>query len=122
MISVTSGRALICSQLVLHLVFAFGCSAGRDVTREIQAGQTRDEVRAAAGEPDEIIEFTLPYEPFFGPQEGLESILPAGTLVEEWQYRSGGEVIYVWYAGGWEEPREEWTVIDTAAFPADAVY
>jgi hypothetical protein len=107
---------------VLLLAVASGCSAERDAASEIQAGQTRDEVVAAVGEPDEVDEVTLPSEPFFGPQEGLASLLPAGTRVEEWRYRSAGEVMYVWFAGGASKPREDWTVIDTAVFPADAVF
>jgi len=120
--SATSRRAFIGCQLSLLLVITVGCSAKRNATLEIQAGQTRDEVTAAAGDPDEIIEFILPDEPFLGPQEGLSSILPAGTPFEEWRFQSEGEVTYVWFAGGAAEPREEWTVIDTAVFPADAVY
>lgn len=120
--SAISGRFLMGCGVSALLIVAAGCSAERGASRQIQVGQTRDEVIAAVGEPDEITEFTLPDEPFFGPQEGLASLLAAGTPVEEWHYTSAGEVTYVWFAGRSAEPREAWTVIDTAVFPVDAVY
>ena len=104
------------------LVIAFGCTVKREDIRKIQVGQTKDEVIAIAGDPDEIGEFILPAEPFFGPQEGLSSLLPAGTIVEEWRYKPADEVTYVWFAGEDALPRADWTVIDSAAYPADAVY
>lgn len=122
MISATSRRAFIGCQTLVVLLVAVSCSMERDAVREVQPGQTRAEVRATAGDPDEIIEFTIPTEPFFGPQEGLASLLPAGTRVEEWQYQNLGEVIYIWFAGGAADSREDWRVIETAVFPADAVF
>ena len=114
--SAISRRAFFKCQLSLLLVVAVGCSAERDPTSEIQAGQTRDEVTAAAGDPDEIDEFTLPDKPFFGPQEGLASVLPAGTLAEEWRYRSAGDVIYVWFVADPAEPREAWAGLKVMNF------
>jgi hypothetical protein len=80
------------------------------------------QVRAVAGEPDETIDFTLPSGPFFGPQEGLANLLPAGTTVEEWQYRTEEIVTYVWFSGEAGDSRETWIVIETASHPAEAVY
>jgi len=111
-----------CFLLMLLVAVTAGCAAEREATRQIQAGQTKEEVTASAGDPDEIKEFILPNEQFFGPQEGLASLLPAGTLVEEWLYHSQGEVTYVWFAGGEREPREKWRVIDTAVYPDGVVY
>jgi hypothetical protein len=111
-----------CFLLTSLVAVTAGCAAEREATRQIQAGQTKEEVTASAGDPDEVKEFILPNEPFFGPQEGLAGLLPAGTLVEEWLYHSQGEVTYVWFVGEETEPREEWKVIDTAIYPDDAVY
>ena len=92
------------------------------LSAEIIPGQAMAEVRAAAGDPDETQTFTLPSEPFFGPQEGLANLLPAGTQVEEWQYLHGDEVTYVWFAGEAGALPETWTVVDTATYPADVVW
>lgn len=111
------------------VTMAFGCVAllitstgcPNNASRHIETGQTRDEV-ISVGKPDEIAEFTVPDGPFFGPQEGLANILGQGTIVEEWRYNSEGEVTYVWFATKSSEPRERWTVVNTATMPADAVY
>lgn len=115
-------RASVGSLFLACAWLAAACSTASDAPEAIQAGQTRDQVRAAAGEPDEIVEFTLPDGPFFGPQEGLVNLVPSGSPIEEWQYRSGDEISYVWFAGPAGEPPEKWTVIDIAVLPADAVY
>ena len=111
---------LIALGVSILIVIAAGCS--NDASRQIQIGQTRDEVIAAVGEPDEIMEFTVPNEPYFGPQEGLAGILASGTLVEEWRYVAEEEVTYVWFAAKSSEPHEQWKVIGTATYPANAVY
>lgn len=103
------------------IVLAAAC-APEPAPRSIQAGQTRVEVVEALGEPDGIGEFTVSDEPVFGPQEGLMSLVPSGTRVEEWRYVSEGAVRYIWFAGEPGSPREEWRVIDSAVYPADAVY
>lgn len=108
--------------MAVTIVLAAGCSPERDARRQIEVGQTQAEVVAALGEPDEVSEFTLPDEPFFGPQEGLVSLVPAGTFVLEWRYISGDDVRYVWFASERGVPREEWQVIGTAVHPVDAVY
>ena len=102
------------------ILFTTACAPAS--TTEILPGQTMAQVRAAAGEPDENQEFTLPSEPFFGPQERLANLLPAGTQVEEWRYLIEDEVTYVWFAGETGASRETWTVVDTATYPADVVW
>jgi hypothetical protein len=114
----SSTRTLLA--LLFILVLAPACAP--DPAGVIIPGQTRAEVREAAGEPDEVQVFTLPAEPFFGPQEGLANLLPAGTLVEEWQYLTEDEVTYVWFTGVVTDSQAVWTVVDTATHPADAVY
>lgn len=112
------------------VTMAFGCAllvgsiteCSSNIPRQIEIGQTRQEVITAAGMPDEVVEFKIPDGPFFGPQEGLAGVLDAGTTVEEWRYASEGEVTYVWFATKSSESREQWTVVDTTTKPADAVY
>jgi hypothetical protein len=116
-------RSILMACGTLALLVATTCHSIKPGTPgEIQIGQTRDEVIAVVGDPDEITTFTIPDEPFFGPQESLTNLLEAGTLVEEWRYAFTKEVTYVWFATKSSEPREEWKVIDTATVPADAVY
>jgi hypothetical protein len=74
------------------------------------------------GEPDQTQDFKIPDGPFFGPQEGLADLVPSGTVIEEWIYEFGDEVLHVWFAGPVDEPREDWVVLDTANHPKDAVY
>jgi hypothetical protein len=64
----------------------------------------------------------LPDHPFFGPQEGLANLVPPGTEFEEWVYEIGDEVLYVWFFGEADEPREDWLVLATARYPKDAVF
>jgi hypothetical protein len=99
-----------------------GCQSVDSPAAEVREGSTRDEVRTALGEPAEVNEFVLPSEPFFGPQEGLSGIVPAGSGVEEWVYRQDGEVLYVWFSGQPGEDQAGWTVIMTATYPKDAVF
>ena len=110
--------------LLLALVALFGvsCSADEPTAGEVEVGFTRDKVVEIMGQPDATQEFILPNEPFFGPQEGLASLLPAGTLVEEWVYELDEEVLYVWFASETGEAQEEWLVVATAVYPAGAVF
>lgn len=111
-------------QLELLLVAALvaGCASSAPPSTTVEQGSSRAEVRAALGEPDQIQEFVLPDQPFFGPQESLADILPSGTAVEEWAYKSGEEVLLVWFAADPGERREDWRVVETGSYPAGAVY
>jgi hypothetical protein len=99
-----------------------GCSLISPSTPEIVEGSTKGDVIAALGEPDRTQDFVLPDVPFFGPQESLANLVPAGTVIEEWVYEIGDEVLYVWFTGELDESRENWLVLDTARHPKDAVY
>ncbi len=88
----------------------------------VTTGSSRAECRALLGEPGRVQEFKLPETPFFGPQESLTNLIPAGTLVEEWVYPVGEEELYVWFAGEEGKPRDQWRVIETARHSAGAVY
>jgi hypothetical protein len=99
-----------------------GCSGRVNDKREIEAGFSREEVTRILGDPDQVNEFIMPDGPFFGPQEGLTGLVPAGQLVEEWVYFVEGDARYVWF---WEEPdqeRDDWRVVLTSVYPKDAVY
>ncbi len=99
-----------------------GCSWTSLPPSEVVKGSSRVEVFTSFGEPDQTQEFILLDEPFFGPQESLINLVPSGTLIEEWVYEIGDEVLYVWFTGQVDELRDNWVVLDTARYPKDAVY
>ena len=76
-----------------------GCQARPDNSVVIGPGSSHTNVLSLLGEPDRVQEFNLPEVPFFGPQESLTDLIPAGTPVEEWVYIEGEEELYVWFAG-----------------------
>jgi hypothetical protein len=112
---------ILVPSLLFTMIF-YGCSQVVGSIQEIQIGYTRQAVITIAGDPDEINDFVLPSTPFFGPQEGLVELIPAGTTVEEWRYISEKDVTYVWFAGEGGIPRADWTVIDFATYPLDAIF
>ena len=108
---------------ILTISFVLVCCAPAALPpAEIGVGSSKDEVIASLGEPDRTQDFILPDEPFFGPQESLVNLVPAGTPIEEWVYEIGDEVLYVWFAGEARESREGWLVVATASYPKDAVF
>lgn len=89
----------------------------------VEPGQSRAGVEAILGPPDNVSDFMLPDEPFYGPQEGLASVVDPGTVTEQWRYETSESVVYIWFAGtGAEAPRESWTVVDMATYPAGVVF
>lgn len=111
--------------LVLLLVPCFigsACLAGRPLQDSATPGATPAQVRAALGEPTRTQEFLLPEVPFFGPQESLTDLIPAGTPVEEWVYVQGDEELYVWFTCTGEDTEVECGVVKTARYPVGAVY
>lgn len=113
---------LIMSILILVAMGLAGCSQSTNPPVPIQPGFSRADVRANLGDPDEVKEFLLPEGPFYGPQESLVDLASPGTPIEEWIYQMGEEVQFVWFAGEPDQPIERWTVIETAIYPAGAVY
>jgi hypothetical protein len=116
-------RRLRPSLIFLLVIFApsmTGCIGNTQI--ELKAGFTHQEVEHALGQPDEMGEFTMPDGGFFGPQEALSGLVPAGSQVEEWRYKLGDEVTYVWFYGDSTVTKDIWRVIATATLPADAVY
>ena len=108
--------------IILVLFIIAGCSPSTLSPAEIEAGSTKGEVIALLGNPDLTQEFILPDEPFFGPQESLVNLVPAGTVIEEWVYELGEDVLYIWFTGEGDDSGEDWLVLDTAKHPKDAVY
>jgi hypothetical protein len=110
--------------LILFLLAAalVSCAPSPPPPPQISSGSSKAEVIAAYGEPDEIQDFILPAEPFFGPQEGLADLVPPGTVLEEWVYEIDDQVLYVWFTGEPGEPREDWLVLEKGQYPKDAVY
>ena len=108
--------------IILVLFIIAGCSPSTLSPAEIEAGSTKGEVIALLGDPDQTQEFVLPDEPFFGPQESLVNLVPAGTVIEEWVYELGEDVLYIWFTGEGDDSGEDWLVLDTAKHPKDAVY
>jgi hypothetical protein len=112
----------VCAVIFILNVALVGCSPSPSPPPEIDQGSSKSEVIASLGEPGQAQDFILPGLPFFGPQESLINLVPAGTVIEEWIYEIGDEVLYVWFTGEVDELREDWLVLVTARYPKDAVY
>ena len=98
------------SILIITFIFAFvfvGCSPTSLPPSEIVKGSSKVEVIASLGEPDQVQDFILPDVQFFGPQESLINLVAAGTMIEEWVYEIGDEVLYVWFTGESDELHED---------------
>ena len=91
--------------IILILFIIAGCSPAPLPPTEVEAGSTKGEVIA-----------------LFGPQESLVNLVPAGTVIEEWVYELGEDVLYIWFTGEGDDSGEDWLVLDTAKHPKDAVY
>jgi hypothetical protein len=115
---------------LIRIIFLFAiaacmlsaCNTRVNNQGEIEPGLSKGEVTRILGDPSEVNEFVMPDGPFFGPQEGLTGLVPAGGLVEEWVYYIDGEVRHVWFWGGPDQEREAWHVVLTSVYPKDAVY
>ncbi len=88
----------------------------------ISTGSSRAEVKEQLGDPVRVGEFNLPDVPFFGPQEILTDLIPAGTNVEEWVYIQDKEELYIWFVGAQGGSMDQWQVIATGRYPVGAVY
>ena len=108
--------------LIQAALLMAGCSPGEKAPPSFQVGSTQGEIFEVMGAPDQSQQFIIPDEPFFGPQEELVEVLPAGTEVEEWQYASGDQVLYIWFIGDNDQPRNQWVVISHASYPSGAIY
>jgi len=64
----------------------------------------------------------MPYGGFFGPQEALSGLVPAGSFIEEWRYDMKDEATYVWFYADTATGTDVRRVIATAIVPKDAIY
>jgi hypothetical protein len=108
--------------LILGAIVLAGCTKAAEPPGQVEAGLSKAEVIQILGEPNEMSEFSLPDEPFFGPQESLTGLIPAGSIVDEWRYIENGQVQYIWFSGESLENRSEWRVIALASYPEGAVF
>lgn len=113
-------RVILLSALATSMLFA--CSGRKNDQREIEPGFSKEEVTRILGDPDQMNEFIMPDGPFFGPQEGLTGLVPAGHQVEEWVYFVDGDARYVWFWGEPDQERDAWRVVLTSIYPKDTVY
>ena len=112
--------------LAAAAAMAAGCS-GTDADfagsfTAVEAGQTRAEVQAALGPPDESQSLAIPSEPYWGPAESLVSVLDPGTPFEQWLYRRDGQDHYLWFGSRSSEPSPEWRLLEKATYPTGAVF
>ena len=116
-------RTYLCRTALFVLVLClFGCTLVSRPLSEPVVGSTKDNVLASMGEPDQIQDFILPDPPYYGPQEGLINLVPAGTLIEEWTYIIGDDILYVWFSGENDVARDNWLILHVAKFPKGAVF
>ena len=113
---------LLSAALFIPMTGVVSCANPGIPEIEVGEGLTRQEVLDVLGDPDEVQEFRVPDQPFFGPQEILTSLVPASSTVEEWVYWLDGELTYVWFSGEEDQGRDRWTVVATATYPEDAVF
>lgn len=115
-------KPLLISTLLTISVFLASCSNLPGQRFEIEVGQSREIVIEQLGQPDEINEFVMLDQPFYGPQESLVGILSPGIVVEEWMYHHRDEILYIWFAGEAGQQKDSWKVVETATYPEGAVY
>lgn len=113
--------ALLFGSLLIAAALLTGCSS-LGPPEGVQVGMSRLQVQSEMGGADEVSQFEMPDQGFFGPQEELIGIVSAGSLVEQWTYQQGEDVTYVWFTHNGGEGAADWTVVATATYPADAVY
>ncbi|MFH1201306.1 MAG: hypothetical protein V1674_00230 [Candidatus Omnitrophota bacterium] len=89
---------------------------------QIKNGMSREQVISQLGQPFEKRIHTLPAGPFWGPQEGLASILKPGAKFEEWGYQKDGTTYLIWFGSLEVKPEAEWKVIGKTLFPTGAVF
>lgn len=106
--------------LALVLIILTACS---QTASKIEIGLSLADVKAILGVPGMVQEFKMPDQPlFFGPQEDLYKLSDPGTLILEWVYERGEEVLYVWFSRDPGRPTMNFRVIEFTTAPKDAIY
>jgi hypothetical protein len=88
----------------------------------ISLGDSPENVLSLMGEPDRTRDFPMPEVPFFGPQESLTGLIPAGNPVKEWVYVLGEQELYVWFRCDQGHPEADCSLVNSARYPVGAVY
>jgi len=88
----------------------------------VQLGMPRNLVLNELGGADEVSDFVMPEDGFFGPQEALSGLIEPGASVEQWVYYQDDEVTYAWFSGPPGSDRGGWTLVAWTTVPLDAVY
>ena len=89
---------------------------------EVSVSDTREHVRELLGEPEGRERSHIPSGHYWGPTEGLASILQPGAPYEQWQWSDERDTYLVWFASNSEQPPEEWLVVAKARYPTGAVF
>ena len=109
--------------LLLTLIFVgFNCSSFDENFYKVQTGHSRDQVRLLLGDPNLRIDGIVRQKDYWGPQEGLESIIGTGMPYEEWQYKNNKYDYYIWFSSTTRKPKSNWLVIDKAKYPEGALF
>jgi len=111
---------------LVWLLLAFGligCNPSFDQRyAKVQHGLSRDQVTKLLGDPYLKKEGSVPDRPYWGPQEGLLSIIGPNASYEEWQYQVKDHNYFIWFSSTDGKPKELWIVIKNANYPKGAVF
>ena len=88
---------------------------------KITRGLSKEEVIRLYGKPNLAQMITLRLEPSFSPRNKLNKFVPFGTFIEEWVYEIDETVLFIWFSGDLNAPRENWLVLDTGILPKSAM-
>ncbi len=100
-----------------------GCNPSFDQRySKVQPGFSRDQVTKLLGAPYLKREGSVPDRPYWGPQEGLLSIIGPNALYEEWQYQVQDHNYLIWFSSTDEKPTAQWVVINKGNYPKGAVF
>jgi len=113
--------------IIVFVVFFFGCSpvAGpkSDPVPDPVKSSSKSDVLASMGEPDQIQDLIVSKNSgLFGPQERFLRYLPDGTVIEQWRYEIGDEIVIVLFSGEIADARENWLVLGAIRFSVDVVF
>ena len=118
----SSWHHLFVIYLLAILILLTSCLKTQNPELKLKTGLSQDEVRHLLGQPNEMRDFVMPDGAFFGPQEILSGVIPAGGLVEEWRYIEDDEVMYLWFYSATKEGKDKMKLISTSTVPKDAIY
>lgn len=112
---------LLIIALICLLLFGISCNSKIDF-EEIKIGMSKVEVLNVVGKPLKKNNAVLPLEPFWGPQEAMDSTkLNEKREYEEWTYKKSENIYLVWF-GGSNSVKNEWKVIGKTSYPEGVVF